>query len=150
MIPDVSVIIVNWNTRQMLVQCLNSLKNNLQKLDIEVFVVDNGSTDGSPEMVSKEFLDFILIRNFENLGFAKANNQAIQLSHARYILLLNSDAFLTTNAIQKMVEVMDSDLSIGIAGANLEYPDGRSQVSHGSLPSFWSEVGCLFGLDKLS
>ena len=81
--------------------------------------------------------------------FAKANNQAILLSKGRYILLLNSDAYLTPNAIQKMIHVMEDDLSIGIAGAYLVYPDGLPQVSHGPLPSYWSEVISLFGLDKL-
>jgi GT2 family glycosyltransferase len=146
---DLSVIIINWNTRQMLAQCLRSVKDNLNDLSIETFVVDNGSTDGSAELVRTEFPEVTLIENRENLGFAKANNQAIRLSQGRYILLFNSDAFLTPNAIQRMINVMEFDLSIGIAGAHLVYPDGRSQVSHGPLPTYWSEVGSLFGLDKL-
>ena len=146
---DLSVIIVNWNTRQLLAECLRSVKDNLQDLSIELFVVDNGSTDSSLEMVRIEFPEVTLIENRENLGFAMANNQAIQRSQGRYILLLNSDAFLTLNAIQKMICVMEFDLSIGIAGARLVYPDGRPQVSHGPLPNFWIEVCSLYGLDKL-
>jgi len=148
--PDLSVIIINWNTRQLLSQCLQSVVDNLHDLMIESFVVDNGSTDNSVEMVRKEFPEVTLIENRENLGFAKANNQAIQLSHGRYILLLNSDAFLTPNAIQSMLNVMESDLSAGIAGAHLVYPDGRSQVSHRPLPNYWTEINSLFGLDKMS
>jgi hypothetical protein len=147
--PSLSVIIINWNTRQLLDQCLKSVSINLQNLDHEVIVVDNGSTDGSKDMVRNDFPEAILIENQENAGFAKANNQAIRVSQGEYILLLNSDAFLTPNAIQKMITVMESDLSIGIAGARLIYPDGSSQISHGPLPTFWSEVGSLFGLDKL-
>ena len=150
MTADLSVIIVNWNTRQILSRCLKSVTVNLNNLDTEIFVVDNGSTDGSVEMVSKEFPQVSLIVNQENAGFAKANNQAIRVCNGKYILLLNSDAFLTQNAIQRMLQMMDSDSSIGIAGACLEYPNGQSQVSHGPLPDFWSEARSLFGLDKLS
>ncbi len=145
---DISVIVVNWNTRQMLSQCLKSVRDNLQDLLIESFVVDNGSTDGSTEMVRNDFPEVNLIENIQNVGFAKANNQAIRLSVGRYILLLNSDAILTPMAIQKMVRLMDSDQSIGIAGAQLVYPDGRPQGCHGPLPSFWSEVLGLYGFDR--
>jgi GT2 family glycosyltransferase len=146
--PVLSVIIVNWNTRQLLSQCLRSAVENLHGLSIETFVIDNGSIDGSVEMVRDDFPGVTLIKNQENLGFAKANNQAIRLSHGIYILLLNSDAFLTPNAIQTMLTVMESDPSAGIAGARLVYPDGRAQVSHGPLPTYWSEVASLFSLDK--
>jgi GT2 family glycosyltransferase len=146
--PDLSVIIINWNTRHLLSQCLRSVIDNLSELNIESIVVDNGSTDKSVEMVRNDFPEVTLIKNEENLGFAKANNQAILLSHGRYILLLNSDAFLTPNAIQSMLNVMEATLSAGIAGAHLVYPDGRSQVSHGPLPTFWSEVASLFGFGK--
>ena len=148
--PVLSVIIVNWNTRKLLSQCLRAVIDNLHGLDIESFVVDNGSTDNSVDIIRKEFPDAMLIENLENLGFAKANNQAIKLSHGVYILLLNSDAFLTPNAVQKMIDVMESDKSIGITGAHLIYPDGRSQVSHRPLPNYWTEIISLFSLDKLS
>jgi GT2 family glycosyltransferase len=147
--PDLSVIIINWNTRQLLSQCLQSVIDNLHDLSFESFVVDNGSTDNSVEMIQKEFPEVTVIENRENLGFAKANNQAILLSNGRYILLLNSDAFLTPNAIQSMHNMMENNLDVGITGAHLVYPDGRPQVSHGPLPTFWSEVASLFSLDKL-
>ncbi len=124
------------------------MKVNLLDLNIEAFVVDNGSSDGSQELVRTDFPEVTLIENRENLGFSKANNQAIRLCSGNYILLLNSDAFLTPHAVQKMIDAMESDLSIGIAGAHLVYPDGSWQVSHGALPTFWSEVASLFGLDK--
>lgn len=134
----------------MLAQCLRSVKENVQDLKIEMLVVDNGSKDGSTDMLRKDFPEVILIENQENAGFAKASNQAIRLSQGTYILLLNSDAYLQPNSIQKMVHVMEADRSIGIAGASLVYPDGRSQASYGPLPTYWTEVCSLFGLDKLS
>ena len=146
---DLSVIIVNWNTREMLRQCLDSLTCNLTGLNHEVFVVDNGSTDGSPEMVAEQFPNVHLIKNNENLGFSHANNQAIQHSSGKYILLLNSDAFVQDNSIQKMCAILDENPQIGIAGAKLVYPDGSPQVSHGPLPTLMIESLRLFGLDKL-
>lgn len=146
---DLSVIIVNWNTREMLRQCLDSLIRNLTGLNHEVFVVDNGSTDGSPEMVAQQFPDVHLIVNKENVGFSRANNQAILRSSGKYILLLNSDAFVQDDSIQKMCSILDDNPQIGIAGANLIYPDGSPQVSHGPLPTLMIESLRLFGLDKL-
>jgi hypothetical protein len=128
---------------------LNSIFINQPSWPFEVLVVDNGSIDGSVEMTSQRFPDVRLIENRENLGFAKANNQAIRLCRGRFILLLNSDALLLANTVQKMIDVMISDSSIGIAGAQLICPDGRSQVSHRPLPNYWTEVYSLFGLDKL-
>lgn len=147
---NLTIIIVNWNTRALTAQCLNSIYVNQPSSSFEVWVVDNGSIDGSVEMIRQLFPEVHLIENRENLGFTRANNQAIQLSRGRFILLLNSDALLMPNTIQKMMDVMISDPSIGIAGAYLIYPDGRRQVSHRPLPTFWSEVYSLFGLDKLS
>ena len=145
-----AIIIINWNTRDLLAQSLNSIFVNQPSWPFDVWVVDNGSIDGSVEMTRQRFPDVRLIENLENLGFAKANNQAIRLSRGRYILLLNSDALLMPNTIQKMIDVMISDSSIGIAGAQLLHPDGRLQVSHSPLPTYWTEVYHLFGLDKLS
>lgn len=145
-----SIIVVNWNTRQLLQKCLQAITENIHDINSEIFVVDNGSSDGSQEMVRVNFPQVNLIENTENVGFAKANNQAIRFSKGKYILLLNSDAFLTSHAVQTMVNELDADQNIGITGAKLIYPDGRSQVSYGPLPTFMSEVGSLFGLDKLN
>ena len=146
---DLSVIIVNWNTRDMLRECLGTLLQHLGGLEYEVIVVDNGSTDGSIEMVVNRFPDVYVIQNKENKGFACANNQAIRASTGRYVLLLNSDAFVEDNSIQRMVAILDAHPQIAIAGARLVYPDGSLQVSHGPLPTLTIERLRLFGLDKL-
>jgi len=116
---DLSIVIVNWNTRDLLAQCLHSVYNTTSNLDFEVIVVDNASTDGSPEMVRQAFPDVSLIANTENLGFAKANNQAIRRSRGRYVLLLNSDAFVRENTIECMVAFMDGHPEAGMAGCKL-------------------------------
>ena len=95
---DLSISIVNWNTKDILRNCLKSIYESTHKISYEIFVVDNASSDGSSEMVEKEFPQVKLIRNKENLGFAKANNQVIKLSNARYILLLNSDTMVLDGA----------------------------------------------------
>lgn len=146
---DLSIVIVNWNTREMLRECLDSLFNNIKGLDYEVIVVDNGSTDGSTQMVVEQFPDVRVIENRENVGFARANNQGISLSSGKYILLLNSDAFIQDDSIQKMLAVLEANPRVAIAGAKLVYPDGSPQVSHGPLPTLTIECLRLFGLDKI-
>jgi len=146
---DLSVAIVNWNTREMLRECLDALLQHLIGLDYEVIVVDNGSTDGSVEMVVECYPNVHVIQNIENQGFARANNQAIRDSTGRYILLLNSDAFIQDDSIKNMVAILDANPQIGIAGARLVYPDGSFQVSHSPLPSLNAERLSLLGLDRL-
>jgi N-acetylglucosaminyl-diphospho-decaprenol L-rhamnosyltransferase len=144
-----SIIIINWNTRQLLYDCLESVYGNVRDFRFEIYVVDNGSTDGSSKMVLEKFPRVQLIQNQENFGFARANNQAIQLSKGRYILLLNSDTLITTNAIDQMINFADNHFQAGIIGACLVYPDGQLQKSYGRLPSLLSETTSLAGLDKL-
>lgn len=147
---DLSIIIVSWNTCDLLESCLKSVFDTMQGENFEVIVVDNASKDNSVEMVQRLFSKVKLIRNQENVGFARANNQALQESSGRYVLLLNSDAFLRDGCIEQMIRMMDESPDIGIAGANLISVDGQPQVSHGPLPTLYSEVRSLLGLDKLS
>jgi GT2 family glycosyltransferase len=143
-----SIIIVNWNTREFLNRCLRSVYETIQDLEFDVWVVDNASSDGSTVMVHGQFPDVHLIENPENLGFAQANNQALRLCDGQVVLLLNSDAFVNDNAVRSLVTVLESNLHAGIVGARLEYPDGRSQNCYWKLPTFASEVVRLSGLDK--
>lgn len=108
-------------------------------MDYEIFVVDNASSDGSPEMVEREFPKVKLIRNKENLGFAKANNQAIKLSNGRYILLLNSDTIVLDGALDRIVGFMEDHPDAGVAGCKLLNSDGTLQMSVSEFP-------CLFSL----
>jgi GT2 family glycosyltransferase len=146
---ELSVAIVNWNTKELLCQCLRSVTETCQALAYEIIVVDNASSDGSPEMVRQAFPSVKLIQNQANAGFAKANNQALRQSRGKYILLLNSDAQLTPHTAQMILAAMAANPKAGIAGANLVFPDGRQQPSFSPLPSLRREYASLLGLDKL-
>jgi GT2 family glycosyltransferase len=143
-----SIIVVNWNTCDLLERCLQAVFETVNGVDFEVWVVDNASTDGSTSMVLRRFPQVRLIINEENAGFSRANNQAIRLSNGRYVLLLNSDAFLTAHAAEQMTAFLSQNEQAGIVGANLFYPDGKSQDSYGPLPSLTNEIANLWGLDK--
>ena len=135
---DLSISVVNWNTKDILRNCLKSIYVSTHKIDYEIFVVDNASSDGSPEMVEREFPKVKLIRNKENLGFAKANNQVIKLGNGRYILLLNSDTIVLDGALDKMVEFMENHPDAGAAGCRLLNSDGTLQASASEFPRLFS------------
>lgn len=146
---ELSVIIVNWNTCELLAACLTSVYETLQGIEFETIVVDNASQDGSPAMVRSRFPQARLVKNGENVGFARANNQAIRKSDGRFVLLLNSDARLKPGTIQHLLAAMHQHERAGIVGPALEYADGSPQISYGRLPTLASEIASLFGLDKL-
>ena len=146
---DLSIIIVNWNTRALLRECLRSVYSNLPPHTVDVIVVDNASTDGSVDMVHTEFPQANLICNSKNLGFARANNQGIALSIARYILLLNSDTVVEPDALERLIDFMDSNPRAAAAGSMLLNPDGSLQSSCYPFPSISRELWRLFHLDKL-
>ena len=134
MMIDLSVIIVNWNTSNLLHDCLNSLYQYTHGITFEIFVVDNGSTDGSPDMVAQQFPQVILLRNQDNMGFSRANNQALRRASGRYLLLLNSDTALRDNGLRALVTFMDAHPAAGIAGTKLLNPDGSRQDSCDTFP----------------
>src|SRR5262245_18788067 len=101
----ISVIILNWNTRDLLAKCLASIEQHQDGLDLEMIVVDNASTDGSQAMLQERFPYVRLIANQENVGFAKANNQAMAVAQGDYFLLWNSDAFATPDALQALLRL---------------------------------------------
>ncbi len=145
---EVSVIIVNWNTWDLLVQCLQSLYDTTSDLDLEVIVVDNASSDGSPTIVRERFPQVQLIQNQENLGFAQASNQAIKRCRGRYMLLLNSDTQALPGSLDKTVRFMDEHPRAGIAGVRLLNPDGTFQASYTPFPTLWREFLILSGLGR--
>jgi GT2 family glycosyltransferase len=146
MTPDISVIIVSFNTRDLLRDCLAALRKEADGISNEVFVVDNASRDGSAEMVEVEFPEVTLIRSSINLGFGGANNQAIKLATGRYIVLLNSDAFLKPNALRKSIDYLDAEPRIGLGGARLNGADGAWQPSSRMFPSPLNDFLSLSGL----
>src|ERR1700755_599145 len=111
---DLSIIIVNWNGKALLTKCLQCVESTVKKITYETYVVDNASTDGSQDMVRQNFPNVKLIANTDNVGFATANNQAMKVAEGRYILLLNSDAFVKENTLDYMVKFMDEHPEAGM------------------------------------
>jgi len=132
---DVSFIIVNWNTRDLLRACLKSVYSTVKGLKFEVFVVDNASDDGSAEMVRREFAAACLLVNVENRGFAAANNQALNLMTGRYAFLLNSDARLTEGAVAELFRFMEGHPEAAMVCGQLLNEDGSKQRSFASFPT---------------
>ena len=132
---DVSVVIVNWNTHDFLDICLASIYSQATNMRYEIYVVDNGSDDCSVSMVKEKYPEVNLIVNSKNLGFAKANNQAIKFSQGRYLLMLNSDTNLFKDTISKMLEFMDAHKEAGAVGAKLLNPDCSLQHSIYNFPN---------------
>ena len=148
--PDISVVIVSWNTCDLLAQCLASLEAERQATAFEVIVVDNGSADGSRGMVAKDFPRAKLMANPDNRGFATANNQGINAAAGRYVLLLNSDTAVEPGSLQALVGFADAHPRAGIVGPQLLHLDGTLQPSGGRFPTPLSTIAELFGLARLS
>jgi GT2 family glycosyltransferase len=147
--PDLSVIIVNWNTQSMLRDCLVSLFRSGVNAALEVFVVDNGSSDGSPAMMEAEFPSVILIRNDRNMGFAAANNQALRVASGRHVLLLNSDTLVHPGVIDASVDYMDRHPHVGIMGCRVLNADGTVQATCSQFPTLTNLVLLTTGLFKV-
>ncbi|MGC8863982.1 MAG: glycosyltransferase family 2 protein [Armatimonadota bacterium] len=135
--PDVTVSIVNWNTRDELRECLKTVLAQDGSIGVEITVVDNASADGSSEMVRSEFGDSVnLIQNPSNAGFAAAQNISIRQARGRYIFLANPDCrLITSDVLAKMVDFMDSHPDVGILGPRIVNPDGSLQYSARRFPT---------------
>ena len=148
-VADLAIIIVNWNTADFLEGCLQSLPWTDQTFKIDVFVIDNDSQDNSIELVQTRYSHVKLLQNKENVGFARANNQALEIANARHMLLLNPDTVVADLALQKMVAFMDAHPDCGVLGPRLVFGDGRSQVSAGHTPAVGTLFSYAFYLDKV-
>jgi len=146
---ELSIVIVNWNTREPLQNCLYSIYNKPSGVNFEVIVVDNASSDDSLEMVEKKFTSVKIVKNEENLGFAKANNQAIKKAKGKYILLLNPDTIILNSALDKMVEFMEQHLDAGAVGCKLLDVNGVAQRSWCGFPTLFKEFSHVAMLDNL-
>ncbi len=143
---DVSIVIVSFNTREVLRECLESVERESAGLRVEVLVVDNHSSDGSPEMIEREFPQVRLFRSEVNLGFGPANNIALEVVRGRYPVLLNSDAFLRAGALRLAVAHMDEDPTVGLAGGRLVGRDDAWQPSARMFPSLLTDFFVATGL----
>jgi N-acetylglucosaminyl-diphospho-decaprenol L-rhamnosyltransferase len=132
--PDLSVIVVSWNVRDLLRRCLRSILASPTPTP-QIIVVDNDSQDGSTEMVRAEFPSVVLIENADNRGFTAANNQGLAESRGRYLLLLNPDAEVVGDALATMMAHMEAHPEVGALGPRLRYADGRLQPSRRRFPT---------------
>ncbi|RMH71853.1 MAG: glycosyltransferase family 2 protein [Gemmatimonadetes bacterium] len=146
---DLSIIIVNYNTCDLLRECLSSIYENTGTLAMEVFVVDNASEDGSSSMVKTDFPQVVLIENSKNVGFAKANNQAIRRSQGRFVLLLNSDTIVVGDALPKMVRFLAETPQAGVVGCKLLNSDLTIQHTIKHFPTLVNTVSRYFYLSRL-
>lgn len=148
---DISVIIVSWNAKKHLINCLNSNINNQAKYKYshELIVIDNDSTDGSPEAVEKEFPQVKLIRNQQNLGFAKANNIGISACSGRYICLMNSDIIILNDCLESLKKYMDQYTNVGMTGPRFLNSDNILLYSCRNFPSLWNNLCLALALNRL-
>lgn len=147
---DLAVIIVNYNVRYFLEQCLLSVARASKGLKVEVWVVDNNSTDDSVAYLSRRFPDVHFVQNTENVGFSRANNQAIRQSSSRYVLLLNPDTLVTEHTFTDCIRLMDEDAEIGALGVSMYGSNGRFALeSRRALPVPFTSFCKLSGLTWL-
>ncbi len=133
--PDLSVCIVNWNCREVLRDCLHSLRDQSLALRYEIIVVDNGSSDGAPEVVARDFPEVRLVRNAANVGFARANNQAARLAAGKHLLFLNNDTRVPVGALHQLADFLDSHPDVVMVGPCLRDRRGKRQMSHRRRPT---------------
>ena len=133
---DISIIIVSYNVKEFLHQCLLSIEKSINNISVEIFVVDNNSIDGTCELIRSKFPNIKLIANSENLGFGKANNLALQKAQGKYTLFLNPDTILQENTLEVMLNYLETNPKVGLAGCKILNSNGTLQLaSRRSFPS---------------
>lgn len=137
---DVTIAVINWNTKELLEACLNSLLKAQPLVGFEVRVIDNHSTDGSVQLVKRKFPQVDVVENAGNLGFSAAANQALRQSSARYVFILNSDTEIEADAIDILVDFADSHERAAIVGPALFNTDGTTQITGRNFPSFRDSI----------
>ena len=143
----VSLVIVVWNAKRYVQECLESLREHCQDVYDEVIVVDNASTDGSPELIAETFPEFRLIRNSENLGFAKANNIGIAQCSGDYVCLVNSDVKFTGDCLSPMLQYLSENPGVGMVGPKMLGRNGKVWRSTMRFPTVWNQFCRALGLD---
>jgi GT2 family glycosyltransferase len=147
--PDASVIIVSWNSKQYLIKCLESINRHTHELAAELIVVDNASSDGTAAELKKRFPDVKLIASQDNAGFAKGNNIGIAESSGRYVCLVNPDVEFLDDCLGKLCRYMDSNHHVGICGPKILNKDGTIQYSCREFPALWNNLCFALGFHKL-
>ena len=146
---DLSIVIVNWNTREMLRDCLESVRSQIHGVQAQVIVIDNASKDGSVAMVAEKFPEVRLIANLENRGFAAANNQGFDGVSGRHVLLLNSDTIVHGDVLKRSVEYLDTHADVGMMGCKVLNTDGSTQMTCSRFPTFSNLLMQTLGVNRL-
>jgi len=147
---NLSIIIVSYNTKEFLKKCLESIKNANSKFNYEIIVVDNDSSDSSLEMLEKEFPDISLIKNKENLGFSRANNQGVKKAKGKYLLFLNPDTVLNKDTLPTLMKFMERNKDVGISTCRLVMPNGKiDDACHRGFPTPWNAFCHFSGLSRM-
>ena len=146
---DVTVIIVNYNTKNLLRPCIDALLAGTAGLSLQIVIVDNGSRDGSADVLRAEFTDCELLINSTNVGFGRANNQARAFARGRYLLLLNTDAFVAAGGVGQTVRYLDEHPQCALLGVRLVGRDGLLQPSCRYFPTPWTEFLVSTGLTRV-
>jgi GT2 family glycosyltransferase len=147
--PTISVVIVSWNARDYLMQCLASLSAEECRYPLEIIVVDNASSDGSADAVATRYPDVRLIRKTENLGFAKANNIGVSASSGKYFCFVNSDVKVLPDCVNRLVSFCEENPTVGMVGPRVIGADGKLQRSCMGFPSVWNMLCRALALDTL-
>jgi N-acetylglucosaminyl-diphospho-decaprenol L-rhamnosyltransferase len=146
---DVTALIVNYNTQDLLRPCIDKLRESAGGLRLQIVIVDNASRDKSAQILRDDFADCELIFNTTNVGFGRANNQALALARGRYLLLLNTDAFVAPNTVGSTVDYLDANPACGLLGVRLIGRDGVLQPSCRYFPTPWNDFLSSTGLSRL-
>ncbi len=148
--PDVSILIVNYNVKDYLLQCLRSIRDRDDDLRVQIVVVDNASTDGTVEELQPQFPDVEWIPLAENVGFGRGNNRGLEACTGRFVLFLNPDTIISQDTLTTMVNYLDAHPDVGLAGCKVLNPDGTFQLAcRRGLPTPWASFCKLFGLQSL-
>ncbi|MHB8413709.1 MAG: glycosyltransferase family 2 protein [Candidatus Acidiferrales bacterium] len=145
----ISIVIVTWNARQFALECLDSLVEYRLDPCVEIIVVDNASSDGTPEIINRKYPFVRVIQNARNFGFAKANNIGMLASRGRYVCLINSDVVVPRDCLEKMASYLDRNPTIGVLGPQMIGPDGTVGRSCMSFPTVWACFCRALALDVL-
>jgi GT2 family glycosyltransferase len=148
--PDLSVAVVSWNTRDLLIPCLSAIGPAASPYTVEVILVDNASADGTVEAVRERYPEVHVIANPDNRGFTRANNQALTIARGRFFLLLNPDTEAKPGSLATLLRFLEEHPEYGACGPRLLYPDGRLQPNGRRLPTLWREFLAASGLRRLN
>jgi GT2 family glycosyltransferase len=146
--PQVSIVILNWNTRDLTLQCLDSLKQTLGELSAQIIVVDNYSSDGSADTIAALHPDVTLVRSGSNLGFARGNNLGFRSAQGKYLVMLNSDTIVLPGAVQRLVQYLEEHPQIAVAGGQHLNRKKDFVPSGLRFPSLWIDLGVALGMNK--